>query len=527
MPKQKVTLEIKLNPNEIKPSRLAAYGLLLFTNRSWVVVDGPVFTSTLAKVSTVVDLENDGYLMVQLYESSHNGLHHRRSQMLVGAASLSVHVVKQPTAPISFPLTLTNYYFQADDTEPGAVRATCSLGLPGHRFLPFEQRFTGFVAKRHKAICGTNYAPCNAFVINLWMPYYFDENVQSMLPGASFFLFPAFQQATTETQWLNHFRKILLRFCPTLTNLKHFTVEAVANWFAFAAKSSILPVHVLADALTDVVTRYAYRPDKQESFDDVFFNKGGDCEDFAKGILRTWYELERTANVAKSKFMRSVRTLMLQYQPWAVLGAVKKRSFNIRELDNGSTTSDGEAGHMFVMLLPTRTTSRFLRQSGFHSSETETVTRQYPAVILEGTARVSYLASAAGAAAERPGLTPRPLPSLQGAFEVQPFPTEAHVLCRFYFRLVYMFTADRKLYKEYGNQSFLMVNVEKGEYGVAAIDVLVPRNDNAIQMVPDRPYGTKVKNYLDTTYIQVQQQYGKGISRLPLGRGPGIESNAS
>ena len=503
MQKLKVYLKITLNPKNAveNTSKRCTYVLLLFTNKSWVLVDPLSFsTAGVATVSKLVNLTSGSgqYFNVQLYKKSNDGLGGRHSQMLVGASSLKVVHVQTGgkrnkfSQPTCFPLTLTDYFQRKREHN-----ATCSisLALPNLKIVRSTIGLMGYSTKKHELT--RRYRPSDAFLANLYMPYYFDENVQSLLPGSSFFFFPSFREASAENEWLEHFKKLIQRFDMQYAraSIKNRSIEEVSAAFG------VEPVYLLADALTETVTCYPYRPDKKESFDDVFFNHSGDCEDFAKGILRAWYELERTGKHARSKFLKSVVSLMQRYRPWAVLGAVKKRSFSTSD----SVTTPREAGHMFAMLLPISHDAVC-----FSANVGSSFDSNLSGVILEGTARVSYLA---GACFQHQVQVPHK-PPYKTAYQLQPMTTDVTRLSSFYFQIVYLFTADPDLVKKYGARGFLVVNDRTHHYGVETKDVI--QGSPCVRFVPDRSYEPKVKRYLESTYIQVQAQYQMGIPKLPL-----------
>ena len=432
--------------------------------------------------------------------------------MLFGASSLALLPHSGKTVPVTFPLTLTDY-FQSN----ARTNATCSISLPNlpqYKVVPSSIRIVGYSTKKHSLTM--RYRPSDAFITNLYMPYYFDENTQSLLPGASYFLFPPFAQHTTESEWLGHFRKLISRFDCSFGLIKGFsnhTIDEVAKAF------SVAPVHVLADALTEVVTCYPYRADKKESFDDVFFNHGGDCEDFTKGILRAWNELERTMSIgASSTFFASLKPLMQTYRPWAVLGAVKKRSFSSSDKVMGDKRN--EAGHMFAMLIPRTLEAVYLSTKDVNDLVQEASGSEGGSVILEGTARVSYLAGALGVGYNntKTKRTGAPL-RYKTAYELQPMRTDVDSLSNFYIRIAYVFTADSKLYRQYGTHGFLVVNETSQRYGVESKYILHHSDERigpTIRFIADWAYSNRMRSYLETTYKQVQARYQSGIPKLPL-----------
>ena len=339
------------------------------------------------------------------------------------------------------------------------------------------------------------YRPISAFVKTLYMPYYFDVNTQSRLPGSSYFLFPPFEQRTSENEWILHFQKLLLRFeVEGLSELHEHTIDEVAH----SIGNGVRPLHILADALTDTVTCYAYRPDSLESFDDVFFNQSGDCEDFAKGILRAWYELERSLVDSSSVFLNSVKEIIKRYQAWAVLSSVLKRSFNEND------TVRNESGHMFVILLPRVLSSLY---SGGRSREASISTDE--PILLEGTAKVSYLEYLLH---ERLTSVTKSIP--KGVYLLQAIDTNVDVLARFYHDVSYVFSSDRALFNKYRNTSFLVVNCAKASYGVPVRDLLLRNKD--IRFVPGPPYETGLRSYIENTYLPAQQHFMAGIPKLPI-----------
>lgn len=460
---QKVTFEIV-------PPKPGNYCLLVFTQLSKFTVN---ITKHVTTVSRLLKIVQGGYITVQLFEKLATGLQGRHSQYLIGATTLSVEAAHGHLREQPFALSLHSYY----QAEAQQVAARCSLLTARFRIVPFKERLKDY--RNHGHPSQRKYTPASKFIRNVSMPYYFDESTQSLLPGGVFFRSPPFAVASTEQEWISHFRKLLVRFRKT-GNISSKTIEEVVG--------DLLPaIYLIADAITEVVTCYPYRPDRGESFDDVFFNRGGDCEDFAKGMLRAWAALQRTCVHATTPFMCSVGKVIGDYQAWAVLGSVKKRSFS---------TSDGVTGvaaHMYAMLLPRGLFVEVGKRSNLAR------------VVLEGTARVSYLAGAVGLAQ----CQPRP-----PCYRLQPMSTDATELGRFYFRASFVFTSEQ----QHRNPEFLVVNESQGEYGVSVSDILStgPPSFN-IRFLPGPRFEPKVEKYIGSTYLQVQGQFQKATeAKLPL-----------
>jgi hypothetical protein len=249
---------------------------------------------------------------------------------------------------------------------------------------------------------------CNEFVEKVKMPYYYHEFTQSLLPGSVFFAIPQ-EARVSEKIWISQFSKILDRASIRLPNIQNKSIEQIPSDFS--------PLHWIADAITDVVNRYPYICDIQESFDDIFLCQSGDCEDYAKGMMRVFLELKNSAQKANSVFLKSVYKTIKDYEPYAVLGSVLSQSY---EKHIHSKNLKNQA-HMFCILM--------------NNTKTHAIT-------LEGTAALSY--------------TIRETPPLK-------LPAQFYQIYKFtdhdfYQRIVF-------LYDKFGN-SFLITDQKLQIYGV-------------------------------------------------------------
>lgn len=465
--KQNVSLEITTTSNA------NAYTLLVFTDTSSFSRD---FTASRLKAGFHVPLRltPGGHIVVQLFDKQYAGLNGRHSQYLVGSATMTLEPTHENLGKQHFPLKLKNYF----QMGVGKSTAQCSISIVTGKLClaSFKDRLGHYTAPGHSLQAG--YLAASPFIHRVSMPYYFDETTQSRIPGAAFFQFPPFARASTEQEWVHQFRKVLLRF-RNPGKISNRTVAEVA--LEFTPGTGLPAIYLIADAVTDVVTAYPYRPDKQESFDDVFFNRGGDCEDFAKGILRTWASLERTCKSASSRFMKSVAVLIGKYQAWAILGSVRKRSFS------NTDSSVGEAAHMYSMLLP---------RGVFRTNDSH-----LPRVILEGTAKVSYLAEARGVPSCKPTAP---------FYHLQPMSRVSEELARFYYRVARAYLP--------GQTEFLVVNEIQRKYGVDIRDILATGSSRPkISFLPSRKYPNEVANFIKTTYMHLQREFQQAtVPKLPL-----------
>lgn len=502
MPKFKLYFEITLHH---RLPDISKFTLLLFTEKSWVNVPA----SSLAEESTdrvnfslrlsqTLELANSGFLNIQLYGVGHNGLGHRRSQRLIGAASLQVSEINtSSTVPMTCQLTRSDYFQTSKHDSP----ATCSISSPQVKLAPFSQRLASYVAKKHEGKNGRT--PSSLFVSNLYMPYYFDESLQSRLPGDFFMQFPQFKEPVGKNVWTAHIAKVVRRLFPDVKVDTKTSLEDIVNSLP-ESEVKLQPIHLLADVLTEVVTCYAYRPDLDESFDDVFFNLGGDCEDFAKGILKAWSELQRTAKANQNfNLFKSIYTLQEKYSAWAALGSVMKRSYS-----SSDSSSNKEAGHMFVVLLPKEMVAGYLNRSAQISTEMDC-----EGVICEGTAKVSYLAGAVTSMTEGTRTNPFSF-NCANAYEMQPIKANSPTMRAFYHKVVFLFTGDRSMFNKYGNGAFLAATTRNNKFGVSVCDML--NGTNEICLLAGRSHSRELLTYFRRVYLPMQSRYMSGMTKLPL-----------
>lgn len=504
MVKSEIHFEIKLQRSFPK---LSTFVVLLFTEESWVKVPqdqckqlnkGKDESKAFALTKSL-ELKQNGFLNIQLYGQGTNGLSGRFSQRLLGATSLQIKDL-QPTAKtttVECQLTRSDY-FQASKRD---APATCSIRCPKIKLQPLKTQMKNYVAEKHEG--KIRYKPATAFISNVYMPYYFDESLQSRLPGDFFMQFPLFAQPVRHVVWLAHFRKVVHRLFPKIKITSKSTLENVLKEIP-QATHGITTTHLLADVIADAVTCYPYRPDIDESFDDVFFNTGGDCEDFAKGILRTWAELKRTAKAShRLPFFASILALMDQYDAWAALGSVLKRSYSTSD----RSANAGETGHMFVLLIPKS-------HAGLYLGGGERVDKSsLQTVIVEGTAKCSYLAGTV-ARMNDPIMRARTKFTAPGAYEMQPLVSHSDAITAFYHQVAFLFTGDRVIFDKYGTGAFLAVNIQEGVYGVKIKDFLA--FTRGIRMLPGRSHTKEWLRYMKRVYLPMQERYVGGIQRLTL-----------
>ena len=508
MTKHKLALELALCGAPVGKETSNNYLLLLFTKNSWTTFPVLLERGKTSKLSKVFDLQSDDFVVIQLYVKERTGLGKRHSQRMVGATSLSI-VASKNSKPFTCPLARTDYFRSSQEAT-----ANCWISAPTLRFTEFKNKYKNYHAKKH--IGTVRYKPASKFIANVYMPYYFDESLQSRIPGPLFMQFPLFREVTPIYDWIKQIRKVVSRFGKEPRVTLKTTIEEILAEFDCAKpnlerslrpslRRSLQPIHLLADVLNDVVTAYPYRGDRSESFDDVFFNRGGDCEDFAKGILRVWAEMKRTAEQnLNTNLFRSIHAIMVQYTPFAALGSVLKRSFSAQD---HQMTKSGEAGHMFVVLLPNDQMRSYMGTGGPR-------TGKLPLVICEGTARVSYLASSV-----MPEVSAGPNFDVEVAYPLQPMSPDSFRLTQFYHRIVFMVSGERDVFKKHGTSSFLMVNESRNEYGVKIDDLNRGEGEGQladIKMLPERPYCSKMLRYVEQVYLPMQAHYMRGIPRLPL-----------
>lgn len=466
-----LTLDVKLNRGEHK-NTFTGFQLLAFSSKSRVTVD----TDLSEPVKVNLGLHHGDFLNVQLYSKSNGGLCGRSCQRILATAALVVDAAELDSSS-RYDMALTEYF-----NESCQKVAVLRLSGIGTTRLMREERFVGYT----DLTPGTRFV--SKFLSRVRMPYYFDENTQSRLPGGTFFLFPRFERTTPENEWIAQFRKILQR-CSKKLNIRSLSIENVLEKVSI----KVHPVYFIADVITDVVTRYPYRTDCKESFDDVFFNASGDCEDFAKGMLRALRELRHTCEHAKSIFMASVGNLLVQYHSFAALGSVLKPSYG------GSCP--GKAAHMFGLLIPSTQVHQYLGDLGTG------VLTTLPTVILEGTARVSYLFG------EYIGNCERQKATMKHSYPLLPIGMEPTSLTNFYFEVSYMFCPEWELFKRFHNPTFSMVSA--GIQGVR-VENLLNHVHESVRMKALKPYDTALKHFVLRNYMRAQRAYNMSIPKLPL-----------
>lgn len=112
------------------------------------------------------------------------------------------------------------------------------------------------------------------------------------------------------------------------------------------------------------------------------------------------------------------------------------------------------------------------------------------------TAKVSYLASAvmkltATSTAKSVSF------DIPEAYPLQPMSPDSAMLVQFYHRIVYLFTGDRKVFKQHDTSCFLAVHGPTNVYGVQVKDMLLKDavGSRGIRLLPDRSCSKQVLEY--------------------------------
>ena len=100
-----------------------------------------------------------------------------------------------------------------------------------------------------------------------------------------------------------------------------------------------------------------------ESFDDVFSRNAGDCEDFARAILRLYYEILLGKEYFQSKVMRAVAAIFERFIVFSLLCGVSTAS--IRDASSGDSQLNG---HEAAIALPKAVFYEALRRRQPHHS---------------------------------------------------------------------------------------------------------------------------------------------------------------
>jgi hypothetical protein len=296
-----------------------------------------------------------------------------------------------------------------------------------------------------------NYKPSCQFVQKVKMPYYYFEFTKTLLPGSVFFAIKNFEESVSEDIWISQFVKMFDRASLKVSDIRNTPIESI---------QSINPFFAIADAICDVVTRYPYICDPEESFDDIFFVGSGDCEDYAKGLMQTFEELKISATKSTSIFMKSIYNLVKNYEAFAALSSVMAESYEKHLFSRSKSLQ----AHMFVILMNADN-----------------------AIVLEGTAMLSYLVNNTASEIAVPSKF----------VKIHSFDYRG-----FYQKIVYLFDKNAN--------SYLVVDPVTKEYGVEFSQFM--KNKKKFQMLKKTfEPGSELKDFIQNTYFNI-----KTTRRLPL-----------
>lgn len=337
----------------------------------------------------------------------------------------------------------TNYFDTQKVSKVGFIRITGSELYFSGKFRPaafdrkslFQEKIT--------------YKPLTKFIASVKMPYYFHEPLSTLLPGSSFFIIADFESSVSEKIWLSQFNKIFAR-----QDLK-FLAERPIEESVYVQRNAI---YFIADTIADVVYKYPYISDIEESFDDIFFNHGGDCEDYAKGVLMVFKDLKKVCDQTSNLFLKSVGVILKPYTAFAVLGTVRTQSYenHLSAFSNSFT----EQAHMYAMLI----------------SEERCVT-------IECTAALAYT-----------------IASSEQIFQKFRLPLKYYKLYKFedhrgfYQKIVYLYNPDAYLKNK--TTAFLVVDPRRKTFGVDY--QMFVDNWRQFKLLPDNAYRPEVQKFIET-----------------------------